>query len=335
MTGSNGKTTTKELLVAVLSQRYRVAATSGNYNNHIGVPLTLLATSQDAEILVLEMGTNQPGDIEELCVIGDPTHGVITNIGDAHLEKLIDREGVLEEKGALHRHVLKAKKGTFFIYDDDPYLSRLLTPDRDSAIPYGSKTSYHITSVNTSIGLSDITIALDGEEIHIQTSLTGQHNVQNVLTAAVVAHHFGITGEKITEGIASYEPTNMRSQIKLTDRNRLLIDAYNANPSSMSASIKTASMTKERVVFILGDMLELGEKSYKFHEEIIEEIGRLGVSDVIVVGPVFAKAVGDKYLAYQHVEDLVDSGHLSTIHNALVLIKGSRGIQLEKVLDHL
>ncbi len=334
VTGSNGKTTTKELLVAVLSQQFQVAATAGNYNNHIGLPLTLLDTPSTADVLILEMGTNQPGDIQQLCLLGDPTHGVITNIGDAHLEKLIDRDGVLQEKGALYRHVISKKQGVFFTYTDDQHLSQL-PADPDFVISYGSNTSHHITSVNSTIGKSEISLTLSDQKILVSTALSGQHNMQNILTAAVIGQHFGVSGEKISKGVASYIPSNMRSQIKTTDRNRLLIDAYNANPSSMSASIEAASGSEEDLVLILGDMLELGITSAKHHEAIIEQVEQLSVKELIVVGPIFTKVVGDRYRSYQKVEDLIASGDLSKIQDALVLIKGSRGIKLEKVLDQL
>ncbi len=334
VTGSNGKTTTKELLVSVLSQSYRIAATKGNYNNHIGVPLTILDTPLDTEILILEMGTNQPGDIAQLCHLGKPTHGIITNIGDAHLEKLIDRDGVLQEKGALYRHVMKGSEGVFFLFDDDGYLTKL-AQGIDEVISFGSKTSRHITSVNTSIGSSEISISLENQVINAQSSLTGQHNMYNILAAAVIGFHFGISIEEISKGIASYIPSNMRSQMKITDRNRLLIDAYNANPSSMSASIFALEDAKEDLVLILGDMLELGLKSADYHQKIIRQVEDLDVKNLVVVGPIFTEVVEGKYRAYHDVDDLIKSGLLSEIRNSLVLIKGSRGIRLEKTIDHL
>jgi len=334
VTGSNGKTTTKELLVTVLSQQFQVAATSGNYNNHIGVPLTLLDTPSSAEILILEMGTNQPGDIQQLCLIGDPTHGVITNIGDAHLEQLVDRNGVLQEKGDLFRHVIDKGQGTFFLYTDDEHLSHLPS-DSALVVTYGLDSSCHITSVNSEIGKSEISMSIKGQKITTHTALSGQHNMQNILTAAVIGNHFGVSGDKLSKGIASYVPSNMRSQIKVTKRNRLLIDAYNANPSSMSASIEAASASPENLVLILGDMLELGASSSKYHKAIIEQVEGLNMKELIVVGPIFTEVVGDTYRSYKSVEDLLISGDLSRVNGALVLIKGSRGVRLEKVLDQL
>jgi len=334
ITGSNGKTTTKELLLAVLSAKFDVAATKGNFNNHIGLPLTLLATRSNVDILILEMGTNQPGDIQLLCEIGDPTHGVITNIGDAHLEKLIDRKGVLNEKGALYNHVIQSKKGMFFIHMDDELL-RLLEGDSKYAIHYGSDTSSSITSVNSSSQGDTVELVIQNQALSLSTNMSGHHNAENILTAAVIGHYFDVTFDDIAKGIECYIPSNMRSQVKTTDRNTLLIEAYNANPSSMEASIRAALTTHTDLVLILGDMLELGTKEIELHKSVLALIDKSEAQDIILVGPLFTKVGHDRYKCYQNVDTLISSGALGDINNANVLIKASRGIRLEKVLDYL
>lgn len=335
ITGSNGKTTTKELVHAVLSKKYKVWATKGNYNNHIGLPLTILSAPLDTEILIIEMGTNQPGDIELLCNIGDPTHGVITNIGDAHLEKLIDRHGVLEEKGALYRHVIKEDKGTFFLYEDDAYLSSL-SHKPNAVIPYGGSSLSSITSVNESSDGATLSLRLEGEELTLDTSLTGAHNYSNILTAAVIGRHFDVDTSMISEGIASYVPDNMRSQSITTTSNRIVLDAYNANPSSMIASIKSFVRLVEDPVLILGDMLELGSRSDEFHKSIIDLVVSLGVKEVYLVGQIFARCdIQSQYEYFRDTQEIIDSEVLKTLRDRDILIKASRGIALERIVDRL
>ena len=335
ITGSNGKTTTKELVHLVLSKKYEVWATRGNYNNHIGLPLTILSAPLDTEMLIIEMGTNQPGDIQLLCNIGDPTHGVITNIGNAHLEKLIDRHGVLEEKGALYRHVTADDKGTFFLYEDDAYLSSLSHKPK-AVIPYGGSSPSSITSINESSQGATLSLQLEGEELTLTTSLTGAHNYSNILTAAVIGRHFGVDSSMISEGIASYVPDNMRSESITTTSNRIVLDAYNANPSSMTASIKSFVALVEDPVLILGDMLELGTRSDEFHKSIIGLVTSLGVKEVYLVGPIFERCgLQSQYKCFRDTQEIIDSGILTTLEGRDILIKASRGISLERIVDRL
>jgi len=335
ITGSNGKTTTKELLTSVLSQKYSISGTKGNFNNHIGLPLTLLAASRETEILIVEMGTNQPGDIEMLCDIADPTHGIITNIGDAHLEKLISRAGVLQEKGALYRHVVKQEQGCFFRYTGDEHLMTLADVI-DKTHSFGPDTDDHITSVNETLEGAVLSIKLGGQDIKITSSLSGIHNMQNILAALVIADHFGLSKGQMKEGVSSYLPDNMRSQVIGTERNQVLLDAYNANPSSMKAAINSVLEKEDQPLFILGDMLELGHKSDSFHQEVIQMLIDLKVKDVILVGETFTKVAKEiSYMSYEAVQDLIEADILGDISNRTIVVKASRGVKLEKVMTFL
>ncbi|MFT4566394.1 MAG: UDP-N-acetylmuramoyl-tripeptide--D-alanyl-D-alanine ligase [Saprospiraceae bacterium] len=334
ITGSNGKTTTKELIREVLSTRNKVACTKGNYNNHIGLPLTLLNESKDADIWILEMGTNAPGNIQELCDIGNPTLGIITNIGLAHLEQLIDQEGVYKEKSTLFDSVSNAN-GVLFVNEEDPWLG------------YYKKVKNTIYYSSTQIDALKINVTTDQEsclklEIHnveeiieIQSHLTGNYNIQNISAAIAVGQYFEIPLRVICNAISNYRPTNMRSELKETEKNILFIDAYNANPSSMRESVLShLAKKKEDLVFILGDMLELGDSAIVYHESILELLKTEDVN-VITVGPIFSSCANKIDQRFDTVESLLMSDLLNNLENRQILIKGSRGIYLEKVIPFL
>jgi UDP-N-acetylmuramoyl-tripeptide--D-alanyl-D-alanine ligase len=337
ITGTNGKTTTKELLKTVLSQKYKVSATAGNYNNHIGVPLTILATTKDAEILIVEMGTNQPGDINKLCEIATVDHGLITNIGAGHLEKLGNLQGVLNEKRALFDHVKKRNKGTFFLNLADPYLNQLIE-ELGECIAYDQSfcSIGEITWSSDENGFLKYTLHSENENITGTTALVGDYNRENISVVITVADFFEVPIEAIIEGIASYVPSNMRSQIQKTERNTLIIDAYNANPSSVKAALRSfiaSGVTGKNV--ILGDMLELGEMAEQWHNEILEMLSVFPKDQVVLVGPIYNRLAKNQFPAYLSAADLKASEKLDKWTNCEILIKASRGIGLEKILDQL
>lgn len=340
ITGSNGKTTTKELLVEVLSNKFVVSATKGNYNNHIGVPLTLLNAKKDADFLIVEMGTNQPGDIQQLCDFADPTLGLITNIGASHLEKLGSTEGVFKDKSSLYHYVVK-NKGVFFINSGDRFLSKL-EADSVKTVTYSSNFGkfgklYEVVDTNHS-GYLSIRLVTETDSKIVSTRMSGNYNMENVAAALAVGSHFDISLETMTKAIESYCPDNMRSQVMQTDRNSIIMDAYNANPTSMRVSIESFSKgagSLERF-FILGDMLELGASATSEHQQILDLLSQLKMDDkVLLIGKIFSSLDQDLFPTFVNTEELIKSDLLKKMNNKTILIKGSRGIRLERVVDHL
>jgi len=340
ITGSNGKTTTKELIYAVLSSQYKVHCTKGNYNNHIGVPLTILNADSAADLWLIEMGTNQPGDIAFLCDIANPNYGLITNIGMAHLEKLIDLDGVFREKTALYDAVIH-QDGILFINQSDPYLCQYNTPEltvagrvdyKVTTCPYGD-----IEEELSATGLLRVNIVeKTSKEIYpCPTHLFGSYNINNIAAALTIAAHFEVTMEDAIAAISNYTPTNMRSQQLQTEQNTIIIDGYNANPSSMRASLgaflETAS---QHSIAIVGDMLELGDDAPRYHSEIIEMLRSSG-TEYYLVGPIFKEVSSGGRHAYVDVMQLLDHIKQVPIQSKQVFIKASRGIRLEKILDVL
>jgi UDP-N-acetylmuramoyl-tripeptide--D-alanyl-D-alanine ligase len=333
ITGSNGKTTTKELINAVLETELNVLCTKGNLNNHIGVPLTLLQLNATHEIGIIEMGANKPGDIEELCEIAEPTHGIITNIGRAHLEGFGNFEGVLNTKLALYRSI-KANQGIIFYNGDDSILSQQLPQIR--TINYSvEKPSYCRGKI---IGLTPyVTFEYSIEEVissEIKTHLIGAYNLYNFLAAVCIGNYFNIPAQSIQKGLENYIPSNNRSQVLETKRNTLILDCYNANPSSMKAALESFSqISHEQKVAILGDMLELGTVSEEEHEAIIDACVELAIP-IITVGKEFERII-TKRTHFEDTQHLISSGILSKYADALILIKGSRGIGLEQIVPFL
>ena len=329
ITGSNGKTTTKELINAVLETERKVLCTQGNLNNHIGVPLTLLRLNATHELAIVEMGANKPGDIEELCEIANPSHGIITNIGRAHLEGFGDFEGVLQTKLAMYRSV-QANEGTIFYNSDDATLNKYLP--QCHLIDYSVNHASHCRG--TLVGLSpyvefQYTIDKVVSPI-IKTHLIGAYNLSNFLAAVSIGHFFNISPESIKLGLSNYIPSNNRSQVHKTTRNTLILDCYNANPSSMNAALESfAQIPHERKLAILGDMLELGAVSAAEHSTIISACNKLSIP-LITVGLEFERInTGARH--YRDTNALIASAVLSSFENYLILIKGSRGIGLEQV----
>ncbi|WP_111670824.1 UDP-N-acetylmuramoyl-tripeptide--D-alanyl-D-alanine ligase [Algoriphagus litoralis] len=335
LTGSNGKTTSKELLHAVLKQKFTTLATIGNLNNHIGVPLTLLRIKPEHEIAIIEMGANKQGDIKELCDIAEPTHGFITNIGKAHLEGMGGPEGVLKTKTELFQH-LRENKGTVFINSQDPILSNM-AKRFENPILYPAKGDFCEVSflgadpfVKFSVG------GMDGEHL---TSLIGAYNFGNIANALTIGKFFGVEIEKAVAGIVNYKPENMRSQLIEKRSNLIILDAYNANPSSMEVAIRTfGQMTgKTHKMIILGDMFELGEHAEAEHRRLGEIVSEYPIDKVCFTGKLIVSALEKAPKALYFPDPFSFRNWLqdSQLEDYLILIKGSRGMKLEGLVDFI
>lgn len=336
LTGTNGKTTTKELIRAVLSAKYRVTATEGNLNNDIGVPLSLLRISPGTEIAVIEMGANHPDDIAKLVKVSQPDCGLITNVGKAHLLGFGSFEGVKAAKGELYKW-LGAREGAFiFLNMDDADLNEMAEQQPCDKIGYGIR--YQDAEVlPASADEPFLRIMLDGAEI--RTNLVGAYNSTNVLAAIAVGDRFGVSREEAIRAIGAFVPTNNRSQMVRTASNMLIVDAYNANPSSMAAALDNfASVISGKKIALLGDMRELGADSVKEHEKIVRKVMENGFA-AYFVGDEFRKALdntaGADFQWFHTSEELAAHLEADKIEAAAVLVKGSRGIQMEKVLKEL
>lgn len=335
ITGTNGKTTTKELMAAVLGSTFPTLATTGNLNNHIGVPLTLLRLTGEHKMAIIEMGANKPGDIAELAAIAEPTHGLITNIGKAHLEGFGDYQGVLRTKTELYDAV-KAGNGLLFVNSDDPVLLREAQGAR--TFTYGTTATAEVHGRTRRAGqfLSLAFVGVDNAEHGADLRLIGDYNLPNALSAVAVGRYFGVPDEKIAKALAAYQPGNNRSQFKDTGKNHLVLDAYNANPTSMAAALENfAHMASDRPkLVILGDMLELGNGSAEEHATIVALVERAGLRRYFV-GPRFSVATGNAPRSYPDAASLLaELGH-RPINGYLVLLKGSRGIGLETLVPAL
>lgn len=333
VTGTNGKTTTKELLAAVLSTKYNLLYTEGNLNNHIGVPLTLLRLTHEHEMAVIEMGASHPGDIKELVEIAMPTYGIITNVGQAHLEGFGSFEQVVKTKGELYAY-LRHSKGKIFIKKENRDLQGIAQGIEQ--ITYGSEegafASGHVVSCTPFLTFD---WKQQGKIHTVETHLIGSYNLDNVLAAVAVGRYFKIPAERISRAIAAYEPTNNRSQLKTTATNELIIDAYNANPSSMHAALEnfTALPARPKAV-ILGDMKELGPTSEALHAEVVAQLQAAAFDQVFLCGPQFSKA-GKDFHTFDTREDLLAHLNQHPLEGYHILIKGSHSMGLEKVAEVL
>jgi UDP-N-acetylmuramoyl-tripeptide--D-alanyl-D-alanine ligase len=334
ITGTNGKTTTKELINAVLRSQYRVLATTGNLNNHIGVPLTLLSITRNTEIAIIEMGANHPGEIAFLCEIARPGLGLITNIGKAHLEGFGGYEGVIKTKSELYQFIRRTK-GKAFVNGDNSMLMQL--SEGIECIHYGSSNTFQ-TQVRSakSDPFLQVQWIREGEEITINTRVVGSYNLENVTAALSVATYFQIPKEKVVRAIESYQPSNNRSQEVKTASNRVILDAYNANPSSMKAALMNfAAMQADKKMLILGDMLELGTESGAEHGAIIQLIREKGFSDVILVGPEFQSVRDANLVTFPDISSATVWLRQHPVSGFTILVKGSRGIKMEKIMEAL
>ena len=333
ITGTNGKTTTKELIAAVLSTKYNILFTSGNLNNHIGVPLTLLRLTIEHEMAIIEMGANHPGEIHELTQIAQPDYGIITNVGLAHLEGFGSFEGVVHAKGELY-DFLRHTNGKTFIHSKNMHLQSIA--EGLEQISYGeNKEAFVSGRVMRSHPLLCLEWENAGDQHTVSTHLVGDYNLWNVLAAIAVGIYFEIPPTEINIAISNYVPTNNRSQWQKTVHNELTIDAYNANPSSMQAALANfASLQSHPKAVILGDMLELGAESLKLHREIVAKLSQYNFDKVLLCGNQFA-ATGTSYQCFHTIEALRRFLSINPFQGNHILIKGSHGIHLEKIIDLL
>ncbi|MFZ9847758.1 MAG: UDP-N-acetylmuramoyl-tripeptide--D-alanyl-D-alanine ligase [Flavobacteriales bacterium] len=331
ITGTNGKTTTKELVNQVLSTKYTVHCTKGNFNNHIGVPLTLLSMAKETEIAIIEMGANHPLEIEFLCKIAEPNYGLVTNMGKAHLEGFGGFDGVIKTKSEMYQF-LTVQQGKVFVNASDELLMKqsALAPQR---------LFYQDIQLNGAVISTNPTVKFQlnfgSESIEIASNLFGEHNLINMLCAARVGVEFGVSLSEIKQALESYHPDNNRSQVVLSEKgNTLIWDAYNANPTSMSAAVNAFAHTpNDKKVAILGDMLELGEEANKEHQAMIALLTKLNLQ-AYLVGPEFVKC-SSTYKSFANAIELKEYLIQSPLNNHSVLIKGSRGIKLETLKEVL
>jgi UDP-N-acetylmuramoyl-tripeptide--D-alanyl-D-alanine ligase len=354
ITGSNGKTTTKELTATVLSKKYKTLFTQGNLNNHIGVPLTLLSLKKEHEIAIIEMGANHQGEIAQLSNIAEPDFGIITNIGKAHLEGFGGPEGVIKAKSELYHFIQSIPKqiesqrnskdelkrywygeGKLFVNADDELLMRLSKGiDR---ITYGTHPGANCEGItDTKSFLAKAAFLVDGIEVEIQSKLAGRYNFYNMLAATCIGFHFGLTISQVKEAIEEYIPSNNRSQIVKKENNTIWVDAYNANPSSMKTAIEGfAEMQGDGKVLILGDMFELGEDSRKEHQALVDMIaGKKIWEGVYLVGSEFSQTKSPLEV-FENMQSFLDWLNAHPIKNKTILLKGSRGMAMERVLERL
>ncbi|MBR5781164.1 MAG: UDP-N-acetylmuramoyl-tripeptide--D-alanyl-D-alanine ligase [Bacteroidales bacterium] len=330
ITGTNGKTTTKELTAAVLSKKYNLIYTQGNFNNHLGLPLTVLRIKPDTEMAVVEMGANHPNEIAQLCSIANPDFGIITNIGKAHLEGFGSFEGVVKTKNELYDFI-RDKKGKAFVNHDNELLMNL-SKDIDSKT-YGKDDK---ADVKASIVSSNPYLIIDWEGKQIKTNLVGDYNFENVMAAITTGCYFNIEKELIIDAIENYRPTNNRSQFIKSEKNEIVMDAYNANPVSMHHSIKNfRNISSNNTLLILGDMRELGKEAEREHQTIVALIKELKFEDVILVGEEFKKAAGADFTTFYNIEELLSYISHNEIEGKKILIKGSNSIHLEKIVNVL
>jgi UDP-N-acetylmuramoyl-tripeptide--D-alanyl-D-alanine ligase len=339
--GSNGKTTTKELVSAVLSAHYPCHFTRGNFNNHIGVPLTLLAIPADTEVAVIEMGANHPGEIEELCHIAEPTHGIVTNIGKEHLEGFGSLEGVKKAEGELYRYLAR-HAGTAFVNASEKYLRTLARSNRRQ-IQYAERTtltgaSDAFVEVRLVQQVPRVAVAfLDelGQSVTVQSQLFGRHNFHNLMSAIALGTYFKVPAAKIKAALEAYTPSNNRSQITQKGQQTFLMDAYNANPSSMEAALEGfAALEAPCKIAILGDMLELGADSKKEHQRIFRRAKRYQFDALVLVGAEFGQIEPSGRRVWHFQDATAARAWLQEQPDQpmLILIKGSRGIRLEHVV---
>ena len=329
LTGSNGKTTSKELIFSVLKNKFKTIATTGNLNNHIGVPLTLLSIKEDTEIAIIEMGANHLKEIETLSNIADPDYGYITNFGKAHLEGFKNLEGVIKGKSELYNHLINKSRLIFINNQDKKQVE--LTKEYSNKFTFGEQNSdsiFSVKSINPKINISI-------DNILIESNLFGQYNIDNIAAAICIGKYFNLDNENIKAGIERYIPENNRSQIIKKGSNKIILDAYNANPTSMQLALSSFNDMKEgkKIVFI-GDMFELGENSHQMHQEIVYTVEKMNFNQTFIIGDLFNKTKHSSNIkSFKNLNDL--KGNMDEISNSAILIKGSRGMKLENILDFI
>ena len=332
ITGTNGKTTTKELLASVLSKKFKVHSTKGNLNNQIGVPLTILSAPRDTELMIVEMGASRPGDIEELCEIAKPDFGMITNIGKAHIAGFGDIDGVIGTKTELYRY-LKSNGGSAFYNDNDKVLSDQTNSTEVKAIPLSSVNGSDLIVETVKVWPTLVLDLRYGESSsRISTNMFGDYNLDNIKSAVAIGLYFGVDFTEIVGAIESYNSSNNRSQILQTPFNTLICDAYNANPVSMRKAINSfLSVRADNKMCVLGDMLELGDSSLQEHRDILDLLDNCDLR-VILVGELFSLAsLNSGFLSFRDVSQAEQFLNKEKIRGATILLKGSRGIGLERL----
>lgn len=331
LTGSNGKTTTKELINAVLARKYKTIATRGNLNNHLGVPLTLLTIKPDTEIAIVEMGANHLKEIEFLCEIAEPDFGYITNFGKAHLEGFVGIKGVIKGKSELYEYLTKNNKSIFLNADDSIQLDKLKNYTRKYGFSSTNSKYYQIELLE-----AQPFVITKVEDESITTNLIGSYNFHNCCAAIIIGKYFNVELKEIKIALEQYTPDNNRSQIINSNGHYIILDAYNANPSSMKVAIENFdSLNNKNKTVILGDMFELGESAKEEHQQIVELTRTMHFDQVLFVGENFYKAQTDsiKLRSFEDLKNFIKENSLKS--NSSILIKGSRGMALERVLDYL
>ena len=335
ITGTNGKTTTKELLSTVLAERYKVMHTEGNFNNDVGVPKTLFRLDETHEIAVVEMGASHPGDIEKLVTYVEPTCGMITNVGCAHLQGFGSFEGVKKTKGELYDYLM-AHDGLLFLNESNPDLVEMARQrEMDRIVTYGQSADAdvqgEVVSCAPFLKFSWRNLATTASKMRtyeVETHLIGAYNIDNMLAAITIGLHFGVTPEQINHALESYIPSNNRSQLEVTAKNKLIVDAYNANPSSMAAAIENFKLIQAtRKMAILGDMRELGEVSEKEHQKVVDKLKADGFETVWLVGEEFGKTE-TAFRKFKNVDEVKAELAAHCPKDYYILIKGSNGIRL-------
>jgi UDP-N-acetylmuramoyl-tripeptide--D-alanyl-D-alanine ligase len=322
ITGTNGKTTTKELVYQVLSKKYNVLATKGNFNNHIGVPLTLLSITPEHDMAIIEMGANHQGEIADLSKIAMPEYGYVTNFGKAHLEGFGSFEGVIKTKSELFQYILSTN-GTVFVNREDEIQIEKTVNNKKSFL----SDKIFLEGANPFV-------VVNNNGLLIKTNLIGNYNFTNIKAAISIAEFFGVSNQKIKEALEEYHPTNNRSQIIEKGSNTIILDAYNANPTSMKAAISNLEeMDADYKVAILGDMFELGSYSTDEHSKLANELSESNIDEIYLIGKEFSKAKTNKLKYYDSTENFINDDILGKIKNSTILIKGSRGMALEKILN--
>tara|TARA_B110000305_G_scaffold69408_1_gene77945 strand:- start:1218 stop:2501 length:1284 start_codon:yes stop_codon:yes gene_type:complete len=330
ITGSNGKTTSKELMLNVLSKHYKTIATKGNLNNHLGVPLTILSMSKETQIGIVEMGANHLKEIDFLCEIAEPDFGYITNFGNAHLEGFKSLDGVIKGKSELYDY-LRINNKLIFYNSENKKQSNLIN-SYTNTFSYGFSTNSNCV-INNSNSLN--TVDVEYKNKLIKSTIYGGYNFENICIAIAVGEYFDVGFEQIKKGIESYLPENNRSQITITDSNTVVLDAYNANPTSMKLAIESFCKTSyTNKMIIVGDMFELGKDSNKYHQEITDSLESISDTKIYIVGKDFSKTNHSKKIkSFPSTEELINNISKLNISNYSILIKGSRAMQLEKIVE--
>lgn len=337
ITGTNGKTTTKELLAAIMAKKLKVHHTNGNLNNHLGVPLTILSAPEDTQMMIIEMGANHIGEIRTLCLIARPDYGIITNIGTAHIEGFGSFDGVIKAKTELYEYLRKVN-GIALYNDKNPLLVEKIFRIINRAVPFSDPTGIELIVEQISSDLNlKVSVSYQHQKYSLNTNLFGSYNLENVKAAIAAGLFFGVEMSDIAKAVESYQPADNRSQVKITKNNTLICDSYNANPTSLSLALESfARLKAEEKAVIIGDMLELGEKSEEEHAKVVNLLQSINIKKGFLVGNSFLK-VSEKsgFLVFPDVNRLAEYLKDEPIKGKTILVKGSRGIGLEKIYNLL